>query len=142
MKEIIYNLNSDLSSDLEKMQKRVSDPTALALVTRLIHKLTNRNKLIIIADSSPAGWTTVREYESGDLASTFERCKTHAPGGDPRPTDNKKEVLCTTLPKTSYYCIQLQKHGFVCSFSFLYNFNCSTVFTAIQCGLWSKKQFA
>ena len=67
--KIQYNFNAELLGDLNKLQRRVSDSSSLGIISALVTKLIKRNKLIRIANKSPTGSSTVREYESDDLAS-------------------------------------------------------------------------
>ena len=69
--KIQHKLNEEIIAELQKLYKLVphSATEVSHLVLSLVEKLKGRNKLIRIADTSTGGWTTVREYETNDIAS-------------------------------------------------------------------------
>ena len=67
-----YLFNSEIVNDLEDLRRfdvadRVSDT-----INNVLPKLKYRNKILLVADSSPGGWLTVSEYEKPLLGSDSE----------------------------------------------------------------------
>ena len=66
---IQFEFNSEIEEGLEKISTGIRQQDA-GLCNSLIAKLKRRNKLIKVADRSPGGWTTVREYEEPSLCGS------------------------------------------------------------------------
>ena len=64
-----FEFNSEIQEGLESISSGIRQQDA-RLCNDLILKLKRRNKLIKVADRSPGGWTTVREYEGPSLCGS------------------------------------------------------------------------
>ena len=67
-----FDFNTEISFAIQECQQQISRGNIEDLsanLTSIATKLKKRNKLIKLADRSPAGWSIVQEYEQDPMAS-------------------------------------------------------------------------
>ncbi|VDI71688.1 Hypothetical predicted protein [Mytilus galloprovincialis] len=147
---IQFKFNEEIANDLNKLYKSIPSTEAQSL--RVVLDLLDKVKLIRIANSSPAGWSTVREYESTDIASDSEdekkilqaesrtmRTMKDKTKGRPAPYSNKPRLPPAETYANPTYNQQFQRQPFRNSVARREPCQWDMCFFCKQFGHWRKK---
>ena len=73
-----FDFNTEISFAIQECQQQISRGNIEDLsanLTSIARKLKKRNKVIKLADPSPAGWSTVQEYKQDPMASDSDNAQ-------------------------------------------------------------------
>ena len=67
-----WKFNTDIKTDLlesERLLKAGRNGKVVTLISSMLGKIQERNKMLLFADSSEGGWDNVKEYKTSDIAT-------------------------------------------------------------------------
>ena len=97
-----FDFNTEISFAIQECQQQISRGNIEDLsanLTSIATKLKKRNKLIKLADRSPAGWSIVQEYEQDHMASDSDDAQKIRQAEQKAIRKKKVKTLFTRTPK-------------------------------------------
>ena len=97
-----FDFNTEISFAIQECQQQISRGNIEDLsanLTSIAMKLKKRNKLIKLADRSPAGWSIVQEYEQDHMASDSDDAQKIRQAEQKAIRKKKVKTLFTRTPK-------------------------------------------
>ena len=109
-----FDFNTEISFAIQECQQQISRGNIEDLsanLTSIATKLKKRNKLIKLADRSPAGWSIVQEYEQDHMASDSDDAQKIRQAEQKAIRKKKVKTLFTRTPKSTGTCMGCGEQG-------------------------------
>ena len=109
-----FDFNTEISFAIQECQQQISRGNIEDLsanLTSIAMKLKKRNKLIKLADRSPAGWSIVQEYEQDHMASDSDDAQKIRQAEQKAIRKKKVKTLFTRTPKSTDTCMGCGEQG-------------------------------